>query len=72
MDCLAEGLLPKRPFFFSGIHHRLSFIVANGEVSAVRALSNDSATSMDVDFVYNGVTALQASVCACVKKGVNL
>jgi hypothetical protein len=35
LDCLAESLLPKRPFFFGGIHHCLSLIVANGQVCAV-------------------------------------
>jgi hypothetical protein len=35
LNRFAENTLPLRPFCFGGINHRLSFVVSNGEVSAM-------------------------------------
>ena len=35
LNCLAESLFPKRPFFLGRLHHRLTSVVANVKVSAM-------------------------------------
>ena len=35
LNCVAESLLSEGPFSFSGLHHSLAILVANGQVSAV-------------------------------------
>jgi hypothetical protein len=43
LDYLAESFLPKRPFFFSGIHHCLSFIVAKEKIMPTGADESSAA-----------------------------